>query len=1039
MDALRRAAEVVETLIGNMSLFGRRMDELMKHGERKDKTYPLQYAEMSRQLTHRKNQIETKKKQIEEAMRYIGSPAQLTLVHVSSFDEDVDLQWHLHCLGFPWARTVFEYTFEGMPLLIKEPEEEFAKWVSEQKKKVQELAPSSNMKDAGAVGGGGAGGDGVEINAQQKVEQWKRHGQDAIKGLSALGNVGAESTPASFDHSRRAEQDAGSRDARQQEVAHEEREISSVRASTVFVEMGRSESAVWFWIISYVQRAISRVNRSGSLYSGREKRQTAREAADPTMSALILEHAGRRDVSGSSTVSLNHLESNLQDDIMKNVNKVIEAMLTSTRVRRVTDIRDNGDTVNVRHNGDNQGLPSRSEAMDEADREANDSLVCKPEGMSVEDFYLANQFLMGLYAQVEQGKFEKLGPGLRQLLDAARQYQDLAVALSQRCAQADAREVRKVKQAYKELMMKLRDLAVKYGDKVDLGEEYKQAFTNYRSATAKLVKMVQKGLDDAASAASTVMTGIKAVGSWIWSYIPNAATNLVTSTARCTQEYLQEAWNAAQAVFETAKKKIAGWMSTQGWNVMQEVATRLWGRTVAFTSALWASRLGRLIQWVAACFTTIVVGLTFGVLAILRGIVSFLTCLLPEFIRLHLIYHWRGRADIRRFAAWGNSEAYNGANPFLLVDLESNPGGISEQRFQRRAALQSVWQSGCLQWWLDPALQLNLDTSRGANSLDANRGANEQHRQQRAHQEYLRDRHEHVARWSWRFAVVATIFTALIVATSVLVALYSGGVAAVLSFKILVEFVGLLANTAMLGVQWMMQRIERDSSLTQEQKQDWQSKLTIVQSVLLVACLLLAPVEYMAAGAVGAAVKSPAIVMRFQNLMRKVTQLFRFSPRSLLLQVDRLLGAFGINGAAVSQFGLNSWSKFWAFVIESGMTLITLKSMLTQFLSLSQSRTQQQNREDRQEQREETQDGSAQQSTKTTNHKYKNEDDSNVTVTKTRIKIRAKQKKTKRRRQYKAMKMLRQTPSRPCTPTKETAIVFRYGLTLRERCRRAKT
>lgn len=109
-------------------------------------------------------------------------------------------------------------------------------------------------------------------------------------------------------------------------------------------------------------------------------------------------------------------------------------------------------------------------------------------------------------------------------------------------------------------------------------------------------------------------------------------------------------------------------------------------------------------------------------------------------IYARLRYWFQGASDIMQDHIWGNFD-------FDIINVLTHPS-ITRLRMRVRAALQRVWQSSWLQYYLDPSIRLGL-----------NQDSREyvQRRQELADQDYLRRDNIHQKKRGLMFAMVGVV------------------------------------------------------------------------------------------------------------------------------------------------------------------------------------------------------------------------------------------------------------------------------------------
>ncbi|CAE7210060.1 secA [Symbiodinium sp. CCMP2592] len=303
---------------------------------------------------------------------------------------------------------------------------------------------------------------------------------------------------------------------------------------------------------------------------------------------------------------------------------------------------------------------------------------------------------------------------------------------------------------------------------------------------------------------------------------------------------------------------------------------------------------------------------------------------------------------------WGNSEVVSTRHQMLLFDAEQNAQGISDQRMRRRSGLQAVWQSGWMAWhfgW-DPSLQLNLNT--GLSEVG-------QSRQDRANQDFLQDHQESMKKWSYGLAVLGLTVGIL----GLLVTFVTAGMG---TFIFVTQAVNVVTAAGSLVLMHLQELAQEDSTLTEEERREKQDMLSLCQGILGMVGLATFAFDFFkgfaASQVAGGLAAGAAQAVGMQRLTR-IAGLVRAAMRlggqglrvlqlpALLRTADRVLAAFGLNGARLAQLGMTSRTRVRVVILElvNGVA-IGLRSFLNTMQHREQSGAQE--RDDQKKQHEST-------------------------------------------------------------------------------------
>ena len=315
-----------------------------------------------------------------------------------------------------------------------------------------------------------------------------------------------------------------------------------------------------------------------------------------------------------------------------------------------------------------------------------------------------------------------------------------------------------------------------------------------------------------------------------------------------------------------------------------------------------------------------------------------------------LFFRSRALADIERFKKWGNSEVTGaGLSSSQLFDGEHNSQGISQQRLRHRSALQAVWQAGWMAWHLgwDPSLQLNLD---GSSSEEA------QYRQERAHRDYLQDHQRRTRTWTLGMAMASLVLGIAMACIS----FHTAG----LSLVFFVQAFNAFLACASLLILLMQERVQQNTSLSEERRQQILDNLSLLQGILGMAGALTLVFDFRAgfaagqvAGGIAAGAAQAVAVLRMSRMTGLVRAVMRLLGQatssmsaimrilhlpSLLRTVDRVLAVFGLNGARLAQLGMTSWTKIWVVILD---LMNSFFSLMRSFMNLMQQQQQQEDQD----------------------------------------------------------------------------------------------
>eukprot|EP00759_Apiculatamorpha_spiralis_P012898 PhF_6_TR1974/c0_g1_i1/m.3273 len=429
---------------------------------------------------------------------------------------------------------------------------------------------------------------------------------------------------------------------------------------------------------------------------------------------------------------------------------------------------------------------------------------------------------------------EKMG-SLENFLRSISLYNEHAMA--GKVSQATAK---KMNTALKKMWKKTLQFALERGESIS---DLETPLKNYQAGTNKFIVRTQKVVTESIEIASKIVSTISSWFSWFLGCVQKVVKTIV--------QYIP----IVREIVTFVEEKII--------NPLYEAAQKVFEATG--------------IKSLYTKFTGWVKSLTIFVLSI-----PFLIVIL---VKDTLRYWWQGRGDIERNHVWGNFE-------FDIIDVERHPEGISRHQMGRREALQRVWCSSWLQYWLDPSYRLGLD-------LDEREHV--QHRQQLAHQDYLRSEKRQQKAKAMFWAVIGVVVGCVMLVGTIL----TGGAAAV----VLVAWIALIGAILNALLQAASMSLDSNRSLEQEQKDMIESIITVLQFVVVIASLATACLGFGLQNVateveivlISGARFAGRILKEIATWVQKLTQAVRLKERftGILQQVDRMLRAVGIGGSSV--------------------------------------------------------------------------------------------------------------------------------------------
>lgn len=587
-----------------------------------------------------------------------------------------------------------------------------------------------------------------------------------------------------------------------------------------------------------------------------------------------------------------------------------------------------------------------------------------------QDYYLAFHALQAIGEKVREGEMPELASTFHNIEEAINHYNQVVKATAANGGAISKEQARAMNQTYKDMLRVALQIAKERKEELlaTLPEWFETIVENYAAATRPPV--LERTYETVKETVRGVWSFFTSIVKKVVQVVKRVVETVVEKVVEVTPQWVKDAYESAKSTFSAAARTIARWLSNAAETVAGAVSTAAsWvSHSLSKVGSVFAKAVSAAWRWLANTFNSIsslefVPSEETQIWSIFkeaaRGTFKGSVWVLGK-VKACFCWAWsqitwrmRGKADIERFARWGNSEVTGqGLQALLLFDAEVNPNGISQERVRRRSALQAAWQAGWMSWYFgwDPSLQMNLDARA---SEDA------QHRQDRANQEYMQERQERSKRWSvWMAAGSLILSVAFLVGT----AYFTGGA---MSLLFLAQCISVVVAIASLWILHLQEELRNDTTLSEEERESAQDNLSFWQGILgLVGIATLffdfrvlnASTSQTAAGlAAGAAQVVGAQMTRMSGIVRSIMRFFgqgtrAFAPLMRVLQlpallraVDKVLGAFGVNGARLAQMGMTTKTRMWAVMLE------ILNSMFTLFRSFFNLM---QNQEEKQQTRE---------------------------------------------------------------------------------------